>query len=134
MGKESTCKQETQAGGGSSPRSERASGGGPGNPFQYSCLENLMDRGAWWATTYRVAKSQTQLSDLACLLLQVYTQTVLPFKTGRASASFSTECDLHMVESSKERGLKKVCSSFLSSHKNVSGVLKRTRSESLKRV
>ena len=28
-----------------------------GNPFQYSCLENPMDRGAWWATVYRIAKS-----------------------------------------------------------------------------
>ena len=33
------------------------------NLLQYSCLENPMDRGAWWATVYRVAKSQTQLSD-----------------------------------------------------------------------
>ena len=34
-----------------------------GNLLQYSYLENLMDRGAWWATVHRVAKSQTQLSD-----------------------------------------------------------------------
>ena len=32
---------------------------GNGNPLQYSCLENSMDRGAWWATVFRVAKSQT---------------------------------------------------------------------------
>ena len=31
-----------------------------GNPLQYSCLENSTDRGAWWATVHRVAKSQTQ--------------------------------------------------------------------------
>ena len=36
---------------------------GNGNPLQCSCLENPMDRGAWWATAHRVAKSQTQLSD-----------------------------------------------------------------------
>ena len=35
------------------------SGGGHGNPLQYSCLENPMDRGAWWATVHGVAKSQT---------------------------------------------------------------------------
>ena len=35
--------------------------GGHGNPLQYSCLENLMDRGAWQATVHRVAESQTQL-------------------------------------------------------------------------
>ena len=36
---------------------------GIGNPFQYSCLENSMDRGAWQATVHGVANSQTQLSD-----------------------------------------------------------------------
>ena len=39
----------------------RSSGGGDGNPLQYSCLENAMDRGAWWATVHRVAKSQMWL-------------------------------------------------------------------------
>ena len=38
-------------------------GRGHGNPLQYSCLENPMDRGAWWAIVYGVAKSRTQLSD-----------------------------------------------------------------------
>ena len=41
-------------------------GGGNDNPLQYSCLENLMDRGAWWATVQSIAKSQTQLSDWVC--------------------------------------------------------------------
>ena len=41
----------------------RCPGGGHGNPLQYSCLETLMDRGAWWATVHRVTKSQTQLRD-----------------------------------------------------------------------
>ena len=41
------------------PESERSLGGGNGNPFQYSCLENPMDRGAWWATVHGVAKSWT---------------------------------------------------------------------------
>ena len=35
--------------------------GGNGNPLQYSCLKNAMDRGAWWAAVYGVAKSRTQL-------------------------------------------------------------------------
>ena len=38
-------------------------GEGNGTPLQYSCLENPMDGGAWWATIHGVAKSQTQLSD-----------------------------------------------------------------------
>ena len=40
-------------------------GGGHGNPFHYSCLENPMDREAWWATVHRVTKSQTQLKWLS---------------------------------------------------------------------
>ena len=36
-----------------------------GNPLQYSCLENPMDRGAWWSILHRVAKSQTQLKQLS---------------------------------------------------------------------
>ena len=38
-------------------------GKGNGNPFQYSCLKNPMDRGAWWTTVHEVAKSQTWLND-----------------------------------------------------------------------
>ena len=41
---------------------ERSPGGGNGNLLQYSCLENPMDRGAWWATVHEIAKSQTQLN------------------------------------------------------------------------
>ena len=41
------------------PGSGRSPGVGNGNPFQYSCLENLMDRGAWWVTVHGAAKSQT---------------------------------------------------------------------------
>ena len=40
-------------------------GEGNGSPLQYSCLENPMDGGAWWATVHGVTKSQTQLSDSA---------------------------------------------------------------------
>ena len=40
----------------------RSPGGGHGNPLQYSCLGNPMDRGAWWATVHRAAKSRTRLS------------------------------------------------------------------------
>ena len=43
-------------------------GEGHGNPLQYSCLENPMDRGAWWATVHVVAKSQTRLSNFTFFL------------------------------------------------------------------
>ena len=41
----------------------RSPGVGSGNLLQYSCLENSVDRGAWWATVHGITKSQTQLSD-----------------------------------------------------------------------
>ena len=44
---------------GSIPCLERSPGGGHGNPLQYSCLENPMDRGFWWAMVHRVAQSET---------------------------------------------------------------------------
>ena len=43
----------------------RSPGGGHGHPLQYSCLENPMDRGAWWATVHRVTRSWTQLKGLS---------------------------------------------------------------------
>ena len=48
---------------GSVPGSGRSPGIGNGNPLQYSCLENSMDRGAWWATVHGAAESRTQPSD-----------------------------------------------------------------------
>jgi len=43
------------------PRSGRSPGEGNGYPLQYSCLENSMDRGAWWATVHGVTKNWTWL-------------------------------------------------------------------------
>ena len=48
------------------PGSRKSPGEGNGNPLQYSCLENPMDRGAWWATVHGIAKSQTRLRVHAC--------------------------------------------------------------------
>ena len=48
---------------GSIPGSGRSPGEGNGKPLQYSCLENPMDRGAWWATVHGVSESQIQLSN-----------------------------------------------------------------------
>ena len=60
VGKESTCDVGDL---GSIPGLARSLGEGYGNPLQSFCLENPMDRGAWWATVHRVAKSLTRLSD-----------------------------------------------------------------------
>ena len=46
---------------GSIPRSGRSAGEEHSNPLQYSCLENPMDRGAWWTAVHRVTQAQTQL-------------------------------------------------------------------------
>ena len=54
---------------GSVPGLGKSSGGGHGNPLQYSCLENRMDRGAWLATVHGVSKSWMQLSTPACNLI-----------------------------------------------------------------
>ena len=58
-GKELVCSARDS---GSIPGLGRSPGEGTGNPLQYSCLENSMDRGAWQATVYGVGNSWTQLS------------------------------------------------------------------------
>ena len=72
--KESTC----QAGyPGSIPGAGRPPGEENGNPLQYSCLENPMDRRAWWTIVYRVTKIQTQLKRLS---IHVCTSLILDRK------------------------------------------------------
>ena len=67
--KASACDAEDP---GSIPESGRSPGEGNGNPLQYSCLENPMDEGAWWATVHGITKSQTQLSDFTSLHFITY--------------------------------------------------------------
>ena len=62
---ESACNAGDVEDLGSIPGSGRSPGGGHGNPFQYSYLENLMDRGAWWAVVHGVTKNQTWLKQLS---------------------------------------------------------------------
>ena len=50
---------------GSIPGSRRSTGGGHGNPLQYSCLEDPMDRGAWWVAVHGITKSRTRLKRLS---------------------------------------------------------------------
>ena len=59
-GKESARNAEDP---GSIPESGRSPGGGNGNPLQYSCLGNSMDRRAWWAAVHGVAKGRARLGD-----------------------------------------------------------------------
>ena len=64
-GKETVCLCRRSGDVSLIPGLGRCPGGGHGNPLQYSCLENIMDRGAWQATVYGAAKSQTQLKWLS---------------------------------------------------------------------
>ena len=75
-GKASVCDEGDL---GSIPGSRRSPGEGNGSPIQYSCLENSMDGGAWWATVHGVAKSQTRLSYFTSLH---FTLLLCPFFWG----------------------------------------------------
>ena len=61
-GKEPLARAGDAKGAGSIPGLGRSHAEGNGNPLQYYCLENFMDRGAWWATVHGVAESWTRLS------------------------------------------------------------------------
>ena len=69
---------------------EDSRGEGNGNPLQYSCLENPMDGGAWWATIHGVAKSRTRLNDFTFTLLLPpdISTTVFHFHFGPAASFF----------------------------------------------
>ena len=74
-------------------------GGGHGKPFHYSCLENPMDRGAWWATVHRVAQSWAllkQLSVLCCSVALSYPTLCDPLdcSTHQAPLSFTISWSL----------------------------------------
>ena len=70
-------------------------GEGNGNPLQYSCLENPMDREAWWAAVHGVARSRTQLSDFTftfhfhALEKEMATQKAQDYVKSVTSLSFS---------------------------------------------
>ena len=65
---------------GSIPGSGRSSGVGNGNPLQYFCLENPIDRGAWWATVHGVTESWTQLKQLSMQTPEVSDNNVMGTK------------------------------------------------------
>ena len=68
MGKESSCKAGDTGETSMIPGLGRSPGEGNGNPFQYSCLENPMDGGAWQVTVHGVTKSWTRLVNFTLLL------------------------------------------------------------------
>ena len=76
---------------GSVPGLGRSPGEGNGNPLQYSCLQNPVDGGAWWAIVHRVTKSQTWLNDLT------FTFTLIDIK------HFRNGYTLHRLEKKKDQ-------------------------------
>ena len=72
-GKESACSAGDL---GMTPGSGRSPGEGNGYPLQYSCLENSMERGAWWATVQGVTKCQTRLTYRYTDMRDTHTHTV----------------------------------------------------------
>ena len=62
------------------PGSGRSLEGGDGNPLQYSCLENPMHSGTWWAMVHRVAESvTTEVTQHTCVLYTMYSQSDFSF-------------------------------------------------------
>ena len=66
VGKQSTCNAGDAGNVGLTPGSVGSSRGGHDNPLQYSCLENPMDRGTWWATVHGVTELDT-IEEIACM-------------------------------------------------------------------
>ena len=87
------CARDT----GSIPGSGISLGGGNGNPFQYSCLGNPMDRGAWWATVHEAAKSWTRLRVCAHThTLEVQDQCGSRLVFSAASSWLADSCPLQV--------------------------------------
>ena len=93
----------------------RSPGGGHGNPLQYSWLENLMDRGAWWAIVHRFAQSRTWLSDLACthskeceIISPCEFDLHSPGHLMRIADSFEKTLILGKIEGGRRRGLQRM--------------------------
>ena len=76
---------------GSIPELGRSPGEGNGNPLQYSCLENPMERGAWQATVHGVAKSRTRLSNFTTFTLGFSTYNILSYANSKIYLSFQFE-------------------------------------------
>ena len=85
---------------GSIPRSGRSPTWRHGNPLWYSCLENLMERGAWWAPVHRVTKSQTQLKWLSmhsCIYMYTHTHTCTHMYITSSFICWWTLCCFHIL-------------------------------------
>ena len=85
LGKKPTCQYRKCKRHRCNPWGWRSPGEGDGNPLKYSCLKNPVDRGAWWGTVHRVAKSQTPVKQLNIPSFRLL-WTVIPFCTDKADS------------------------------------------------
>ena len=116
---------------GSIPGSGRSPAEGNGNPLQYSCLENPMERGAWWATVQGLTKSRTRLSDFISLHFTSLKRTKVKmprqtlrgkesrWKSLRGSELFRRRIRKPLIDSSTRRLNHKV-------HKQMDGKIRQT--------
>ena len=77
----------------------RYPGGGHGNPLQYTCLEKLMDRGAWWATVHVVTKSQIRLKQLSMAQYSTMTPNMFRIKFKLSAMTHKVLSDLDSATS-----------------------------------
>ena len=103
-GKESSCQCRRP---GFDHGSGRSPGEGNGYPLQYSCLQNLMDRGAWWVTVHRVTESQILLRRLRCTHAEYSVKMHVTFIfTGKPKSSCdSLYCDICWITTGPEVNL-----------------------------
>ena len=94
---------------GSIPGPRRCPGGGNGNPLQYSCLENPMDRGAWQNTACGVAKSQTQLKQLSMHTQPTQEQVLGKKKKEQCLVSTHQLTPIRMATIQKKRNRNNTC-------------------------
>ena len=94
------------------PGSGRSPGGGHGNTFQYSCLENAMDRGVWSAIVHGVAKIGNDWSDLACMHACMHSQSP-DMKISLWVTLYFMETSLLLYRYQAFRGSPELCFTFL---------------------
>ena len=89
---------------GSIPGLGRSPGEGNGNPLQHSCLENPMDRGAWWSTVHGVAKSRTRLSDFTFTFTLLFISTIMDLSCSSVYIFISSFISLCFISHSLKSG------------------------------
>ena len=109
--KEPACLCRRQKRHGLDPWVGKIPGGGNGNPLQYSCLKNPMDRRAWWTTVWGVATSQTRLKTLSTsteqeqTLPQVHASVQVALPLGPYESTYSMVLEVAVTDRDALRGL-----------------------------